>query len=205
MAVLGAMLLTVVIGGAIMAMDMGRVRLAHDRLQAAADAAALTGARALAEGAADAADQARQVFEANFRGSRALAVEDVSATPATGELKGLRFSATVSVRLMLGALPAFLTPDALREARLTAVAEAEIEARTAEVVLALDNTGSMNGARIADLRTAAATLIAALFGGETSSCPIRPRSTSAGSMRPGWISLRRRSTAASRRPAGRDA
>jgi Flp pilus assembly protein TadG len=173
MAVLGAMLLTVVIGGAIMAMDMGRVRLAHDRLQAAADAAALTGARALAEGAADAADQARQVFEANFRGSRALAVEDVSATPATGELKGLRFSATVSVRLMLGALPAFLTPDALREARLTAVAEAEIEARTAEVVLALDNTGSMNGARIADLRTAAATLIAALFGGETSSATLQ--------------------------------
>jgi Flp pilus assembly protein TadG len=169
MAALGAMLLTVVIGGAVLALDMGRVRLAQDRLQAATDAAALAGARAVAEGAADAAEQARQVFAANFREAQALRVESVSAVPVSGQMKGLRFSATMEVKLLLGSLPAFLTPETLREARLTAEAEAEIEARTAEIVLALDNTGSMDGAKIADLRRATGTLIAALFGGETSS------------------------------------
>jgi hypothetical protein len=141
------------------------------RVQTAADAATLAGARALDRGDAEAIAAARQVFTANMGALPAGAELTVfSATPrqtADGD-RSMTVEARVRTRLALAALEGMFGETAFTTAELQGQARAAARTRGLELALVMDNTGSMHGAKIDDLRTAMRTMIGVLFRGAVS-------------------------------------
>ena len=172
-AVLGtfAVLLTGVVS--IFVTDLARAQIARGRLQTAADAAMLASARDLGAPRATLEAVARGVFDANMRdmgGGFAVTGFALDLAGGTTETSATRISLSVDARLPT------LTARVAETLRLSDVAAVDMRIVStatkrvmgAEVVMVLDNTGSMNGQPIADLRAAAATLTEALFGGRPS-------------------------------------
>ncbi len=165
------------------AADLARHQLARSRLQTAADAAALAAARDLGRPEETLRAIAVSVFDANLRatvGDLDVAPLRIAfaggATPETSDTIRITASATLPLLSNVAALAldwregGASDGDPLRFAPLNLEVAASARKRVmgAEIMMVLDNTGSMNGQPIQDLRTAAQTLAEAVFAGRES-------------------------------------
>ncbi len=137
------------------AIDMSQVISVRTRLAQATDAAALAVGASGTLDPSQAQDIANSVFHANYPAAEL-------GTPGT-----------VSVQFNEGAIS--VTADAVVDMALLDIigihtfnvgTETEVirEVKNIEIVMVLDNTGSMSGSKIASLKTAANTLVNVLFG-----------------------------------------
>lgn len=150
------------------ATDLARVQVARARVQSAADAAMLAAARDLGAPEATLRAVARQVFDANLSGAPGdLAVSRFdmifSAERAGEDPDTVRLEVDARLPLMMARLGDAIRLTDLTRVDLAVVSAARKRVMGAEVVMVLDNTGSMNGQPIRDLRTAARTLANVLF------------------------------------------
>ncbi len=145
------------------AFDAGRGYLIKSRLSQAVDAAALAGGRALAGQDNDRyRSQVTKYFRANFPdGYLGVAVDE---TDLDVRLRGEQIVVSASVEV-----PATLLRTInIRGFTVSASAAVDRTVRGLEIVMVLDNSGSMNGHKLKDLKAAANTLIEALFSGKDS-------------------------------------
>lgn len=138
-------------------------------MQAAADAAALTGARTMGT-AAQREAAARAMFDANMKASADLANLAVTATNITssGANSGFRINASGKVVTTLGKI------FGLDEVGVSVASEASGGIRTpTEVALVLDTTASMAGTKMTTLKEAATKLVDDLSAISTAANPIK--------------------------------
>ena len=148
--------------------DFGRAYLVQSRLQSAVDAAVIAGVRAQqgdpATGEGSKSWQViDQYLQANFPGNymgfdrddRAIAVQrDGNDITVALDVRG-KVSTTLLAVLGIQEMPV----------RVRAVAEAgETVPKAVEVLLVLDNTGSMAGSRMSSLKTAARNFVQIVYG-----------------------------------------
>ena len=140
------------------AVDITRALLVRDRLSQAMDAAALAvgGTPGLSESTRQAL--AEKYFAANYP-SAEIGTPGQLMVNVNGDVVTMTATAQVTTTLM-----AILGQDTLTVSANTEVTK---ESKGLEVAMVLDNTGSMSGAKIAALKTAATDLVNILFGEET--------------------------------------
>ncbi len=159
--------MAVLVAVMMLAVDMGRLQLAETRLQIALDAAALAATRAIQSPTLD--QDIEQVVEANLEGLgigfQLDGVQRIPLTDAHG-IRRLRLEATGKLSSPLGPL---LDQAELDWLEVRAENETLRATRGVELVMVLDNTGSMRSSdRIGALRTAAVDLADVLFEGSES-------------------------------------
>ncbi|SDR97978.1 Flp pilus assembly protein TadG [Erythrobacter sp. HL-111] len=146
--------------------DFGRAYLANSKLQGAADASALATVRAK-QLSSNSESQAQEISEdyiyANFP------IGYLKATLETPDVNVVDrndvITATVSVRGTIDTTLLRLVGIDTLPISARAVAEASETLPTAiEALLVLDNTGSMRGARMRDLKTAAKNFVNTIYG-----------------------------------------
>lgn len=147
-----ALMFPMLLGGVGLALDFSSMTKAHSRLQNALDAAVLAASR-INDKTVDREQMFRNFLAANLAGEPMLANVVANIDIDTGinyiETNGV---ATADVELTFGLL--------FGEARQIRVTASAYESRNnLEVVMALDNTGSMGSARMAELRKAATSLV----------------------------------------------
>jgi Flp pilus assembly protein TadG len=157
---MAAVLLPLLVGLTGLAVDVGNIYVAHSKLQAAVDAGALAGSLQLpydpkvSNGKVVAA--ATQVFNENFKGSTAY-TPTLGGVVAGTEVRSVCVDASVTVDAMfIGALEAIGASPALST---TITADACAGFNNLEVVLVIDNTGSMKGTPIAKVNEASINLV----------------------------------------------
>jgi len=147
------------------AVDMGRHHVTATRLQSALDAAALAGTRDLPSASFE--TDVREVFDANFaHGGLGAEVTDFAVTKLADDhgVRRLRLTAEARLASPLGGLLDLASLDWLHVA---AENETVRETQGVELVMVLDNTGSMRGGgKDGELREAAMALTDVLFGEE---------------------------------------
>jgi Flp pilus assembly protein TadG len=154
------------------AVDLGYAALVKSRLSSAVDTAALAGARAYFD--TDAEAQARSYFDSNLRASEnGITVTDYDADKDE-ENGRLSFTVEASAKVQTVFMRAF----GKREVEVSARAKAVREQTGLEMVLALDNTGSMQidsggQPRIVSLRHATIDLLDILYGGNDTNPNLR--------------------------------
>jgi len=151
------------------AIDLSRIYMAKTQLQAGVDAAALAGARAFAitdDSSQSRDSQADAYFVENFAdsylGSRNLDLD-----------KDFSVNAGVNVTLVTAQIDlpmAFMQIFGQGDRHIVATARAELQPRPLEVMVVLDNTGSMasgldKGTRMSALKTAAKSFVNILYQG----------------------------------------
>jgi Flp pilus assembly protein TadG len=147
--VLVAVLIPVILGMAGLALDMGNLYLAQTRLQAAVDAGALAGALQLpydpdlTKGVAR--DAAINMVKTNYEEAQ------VQGVTAGTDVRSLKVTATAQVKTML--------MEILGVTSNQVSASAVAGFNNLEVVLVIDNTGSMKGTPISRVREAADDLV----------------------------------------------
>jgi Flp pilus assembly protein TadG len=143
------------VGAAGTAIDMGRAVVVRKRLESALDAAALSVANQSGLTPQQLQSQVQTFFDANFP-DKALGDAKVVAS-ASGELTLLRASASVPTSIM-GIF-------GIEELEVAVEVEAVRANKGLEMVLALDNTGSMSeSGKLAALKSSMTDLINILFG-----------------------------------------
>lgn len=164
-----------VLGGIGTAVDVGRIYLVHHQLQSGVDAAALAGARAFGNETRADEGRDRQVaiyFDENFPVGF-LGTPTVVATPTFQTVGGVNVT-TVSAQLDLPLT--FMRLFGFSTHRVEVTARAELQPRPIEVMVVLDDTGSMQTRdveptatvqRMAALKTAMHDFIAVLHQGAT--------------------------------------
>jgi len=163
--ILTALMMFVIIGTAGFALDYSRVFNAQSKIAGAADSAVLAVGNNLLNGITD-EDENRQAFEAmlsaNLQGIIPVGSLDISsfiADPETGEVKAdINTNMPMTLMRVLG----------FEDVDITITAGAIFEQEDVEVVMVLDNTGSMKDSRIEALRRAATDAVNLLIPGETS-------------------------------------
>jgi Flp pilus assembly protein TadG len=149
----GAMAVPLTIGLGV-AVDYGRALLMHERMQAALDAATLAVGSWPGLSNAQMATKAQQYFDANFRASQLGTVSPVHLSSSGNSI-------VVSVS---GSVPTTVMRLAnIDHVNVGASTTVLVGMGTAEVALALDNSGSMSGSKIDALKTAASDLVDTLF------------------------------------------
>lgn len=164
-AVIAAISFFPIVGAIGLGVDYTRLSLVRTEMQRGVDAAALAGARIInAEGnnSAEVTDDALMYFWANYRSSVADAAI-VGGNPGVAILEpnrdAVRVTANAQVPMAFGN---FL---GLSSKTLQVEAQAQRAVAGMEVVMVLDNTGSMSqGTRMADLKVAAKDLVEILYG-----------------------------------------
>jgi Flp pilus assembly protein TadG len=166
--------LVVGIGSLGSAIDVGRMYIVKSQLQAGVDAAALAGARAFGVTDNSPNSRSKQVdsyFDGNFSRSPAyMGTTNVVVTPTFAVVNGVNIT-TVNAAATLDM--SFMRLFGFREVTMRATAKAELQPRTLEVMVVMDNTGSMrtnlsNGkSRMAALKDAANSFVDILFQGGT--------------------------------------
>lgn len=147
-----AIVLPALLGSVGLAVDFAALTRSHSKLQNALDAAVLAASRI-----GDKSLSREQVFQdflaANIAGERSLGNVVANIEIETGiNYINTRGSASAEIRLMFP----FLFGES---SRISATASAYESRDNLEIVLALDNTGSMGEARMRELRKAATSLI----------------------------------------------
>ncbi|MBS0272583.1 MAG: VWA domain-containing protein [Proteobacteria bacterium] len=140
-----------------LAVDVGRAYYINSVVTGAVDAAALAGARA-GGSTGNMSQQATALFYANIP----------SDFQATMSVPNIQFSSNNQVITVSAAGTIDTTLFQIfgvATLTTTASAQAQVSTQGAEVVLALDNTGSMSGGPMSDEITAARTLVNTLYGG----------------------------------------
>jgi Flp pilus assembly protein TadG len=157
---------SVVALSAAMAIDYGRVEIEHARMQRAVDAAALAAAHRLGtpdqEQSGPAAAEA--FFRANVPQGSTLAIKDMKMNTAAGEV-----TITAGGRHPTTLMAVF----GVKDMGLGAGTRVVRGDSTVEVALVLDNSGSMAGAPIAELKDAARNLVDVIFTGATANDKVR--------------------------------
>lgn len=147
-----------IVGAGGIAVDYSRVAQSRAGLNAAADAAALAGARTQGS-AADREGAARTLFESNIKSLKHM--EGISFSPENivknGVNSGFRVTVSGTVKTMFGGV--FGVDQWLVKAM--AEAEGAISAST-EIAMVLDTTGSMSGWKIDTLKTASRNMVDSL-------------------------------------------
>lgn len=124
------------------AIDMGRLYMARSALQAGVDAAALAGARAFAVTGTGPTSRGAQVdayFYGNFPKDTMNATNLVLTPTFTEVNKRNQTSVTATATIPM----VFMQTFGMTEQQISAVAVAEIQPHPLEVMMVLDNTGSM--------------------------------------------------------------
>jgi Flp pilus assembly protein TadG len=126
------------------AIDYGRASNSRQAIQAAADAAALAGAKARSVSDDEASKVAKQVFDANLKMS-GISV-NVTPTVQLFDTGGMRISGTTQLPNTFLPVMGMKTSDVSfhAEANMAAVAKAGVNVVGDEIALVLDNTGSMS-------------------------------------------------------------
>ncbi len=124
------------------AIDIGRAYIVRSQLQAGVDAAALAGARAFGVNDATPQGRAAQVdryFSGNFP-TTYMGVQNLVVAPTFTVESGINVTRVVAT----ATLPySFMRAFGFDETEVQAVAKAELQPRPLEVMVVLDNTGSM--------------------------------------------------------------
>lgn len=146
--------------------DYGRAYLVASKLQGAADAGALAAVRAK-QVSSNTAGAAQAVGAEYVRANFPAGYADAALDPPTITVRDEDDVITASVTLAADVDTALLRVvgiDTLRVS-VTALAEASEKLPTSiEALLVLDNTGSMQGARMAALKTAAKNFVDTIYG-----------------------------------------
>jgi len=158
------------VGGAI---DLSRIYLIRSQMQAGVDAAALAGARAFGDTTNGAGGRSTQVdvyFEENFADGY-LGAPDITPVKSFSTNSGInvtRVTATVDLPML------FMQIFGIGEKHIEVVAQAELQPKPLEVMVVLDDTGSMStsdvggGTRMDALKNAMYSFINILHQGATS-------------------------------------
>ena len=140
-----------------MAIDYGRVIHAQSNFMAAADAAALSGGRALLNGTNTEDDVkaiALKFFEANIaEGGGVGATHDTPVIDVDKVSGGVTVSVTAKVPMTLTAIAG------IEFINVPVTASTKVDHKDIELGLALDITGSMKGQKLKDLKAAAKDLV----------------------------------------------
>ncbi|MDJ0946630.1 MAG: pilus assembly protein [Kiloniellales bacterium] len=149
----------VLVGAAGLAFDAGRGYMVNARLSQAVDAAALAGGRSLTiGGGGDYAAQITKYFDANF--PQGYMGADVSEPNITVNTEGDEITVVASASI----------PTTLM--RVLSIQNVEVSARATvnrtikglEVAMVLDNSGSMKGSKLGDLKESSKLLLDILYG-----------------------------------------
>ena len=147
--------LLALVGSTGVAVDMGRINLAQSRLSKSLDSAGLAAGATLST--SDVQLEARRFFDANYQNYMDSTITEFAATPnADNTIIALSVTATLPMSIM----KVFGRDDAT----ITASTEITRETSGLELVMVLDNTGSMAGSKLSSLKTASHDLINILFG-----------------------------------------
>lgn len=147
-----ALMLPVTLGAVGVAVDFASMSRAHSKLQSAVDSAVLAASR-INDKNIDRDQVFKDYLDANLRSERGLVVLEAKLTIDKG-LNYISTVGTVDAQLDLH-FPVFYGKDS----HIFAKASAYESRDNLEVVLALDNTGSMGEARMKELRKAATSLV----------------------------------------------
>jgi Flp pilus assembly protein TadG len=146
-----ALSLLPLIGLAGAALDYSRSSSVKAELQAATDLTALALAREPTRTTPDMSDKARKTFDAAFRAEPGVAVTTFSATRNTNAIE-VKAKAAVPTTIMQS--------FGFQRTEVSAVSRSQRGSKKIEVVMALDNTGSMNQSnKMTELKRAANSLI----------------------------------------------
>lgn len=143
------------------AIDMGRVYVAKSALQAGVDAAALAGARAFAVTDDGPTSRGAQV-NAYFYGNFPLNTLDSSGLVLTPKFSTVNKRNQTSVTATVNIPMTFMRTFGIQQQAISAVAVAEIQPHPLEIMMVLDNTGSLKADLPASKGSASKTRITAL-------------------------------------------
>lgn len=164
-AIIAAFSLFIVVGAIGLCIDGGRAYTVRLQLQAAVDAAVLASARRLSEDpSADYEAVFRAFFDASFGSKHASEVTGVTLHKTDTMVEG-----TVNVRVPT----TFMQIVSYEQVSIGSTARAQFGMDEAEVILALDNTGSMAGAKMTALKDAASSLVDTLHSSSPAPGKIR--------------------------------
>jgi Flp pilus assembly protein TadG len=142
------------------AIDQARVYHSTSKIAAAADAAALAAGRALMDGAMsdeEIATLGERYFNSNLAGGSAFAhINSVQVIPN-------RANSTIEVKVDAGVPMTFMRVAGVQNVAAPVDTFTTFEAADLELGMALDITGSMQGRKLADLKSAATDLINVLL------------------------------------------
>lgn len=147
--------MTTAVGASI---DLGRAQLVQSKLSSALDAAGLAGASTV--NTADLEVEVNKFLDANFQGYMGATITNVTVTPdASNTVFTLSATAELPTSLMY----------LVGHDKIEVVADSEITRAISglELVMVLDNTGSMAGTGLSGLKTAALDLVDILYGDKT--------------------------------------
>ncbi len=151
-------LVVALIGSSGAAIDTGRGQLVKAKLSSSLDAAGLAAASTVSTVALQA--ETEKYLNANFNGYMGATIIDVGIEPnADNTIFTLSATAEVPTSFM----------KIMGMDKITVVAESEITRASSglELVMVLDNTGSMSGSKLTSLKSAATTLVNILYGDQT--------------------------------------
>ena len=157
-----AFALVTLIGASGLAFDSGRSYLIRSQLSQAVDAAALAGGRSLSlgGGSSDHESQIKKYFRANLPdGFMGTSIPDpkITVSPNGGQIEVVA-SAFVPTTLM--------QVMGINSVEVSARAVVSRSLKGLEVALVLDNSGSMSGDKLSDLKLATKSLLDILYGGD---------------------------------------
>jgi len=138
-----------------LAVDYGRALLVRERMQSALDAATLAVASWPGLSTAQMQAKAQEYFNANYPLSNSLGSVSPLSLSSSGNAIVVSVSATVPTT--------FMRIGNIDHVDVGASTTVVVGMGTAEVALALDNSGSMAGSKIDALKTAASSLVDTLF------------------------------------------
>ena len=158
-----ALAMSVLVGAVGLSFDAGRAYMIKDRLGAAVDSAALAGGRSLdVGGSGNYAAQITKYFKSNIPdGFMGASV----ATPQVRLLAGGNQVEVVATAVVPSTLMQVLD---IGDITISAKATVARATRGMEVALVLDNSASMDGGKMTDLRDSAQTLLDIMYGDQTS-------------------------------------
>lgn len=136
------------------AIDFGRALIVREHLQSGIDAAGLAVGSWVGLSPEDMSVKAQQYFDANFPPNAIGTVSKIDVSSSGSEIL-VKGSASVPTT--------FMKLANINSIDINAKAVVSVGMGTIEVALALDNSGSMSGSKIAALRDAASNLVDTLF------------------------------------------
>ena len=143
--------------------DLGRAYIVKNRLIHTTDAAGLAIGAAYDSGQ-DLQTVLTNYFSANFPSS-GLGTVDSSSYVVNGSVITVTSQATVETT--------FMKIVGIDSVTVNATSQITRQDNTLEVVMVLDNSGSMSGTKITSLQTAANSLVSILFGSDTTSATVK--------------------------------
>ena len=158
-AIVALSVIPLMVGGGL-AVDLSRAYLVKSRLSHALDAAGLAVGtmRTNSTSTAYLETQFNNFFTANYPAGEVGATHDLTFVDNGGII-------TVSGKTTVNTV--FMSIVGIDTITVSSTAEIKVETKGLELVMVLDNTGSMSGSKLASMKSASLDLIDIVFGGET--------------------------------------